>query len=298
MWRPDHKALGSEVSRHFGIAFVGMTRPATGGYPGVEIRPADAHPNEGFTISVELGWRSLKLEFRPGPFAGPLIAEMGAASKDARRAFVRLAEGCASHGGQVTLAINELPFTVTDHSDWPDAWRSLTLGLRRTPAIVNTDDAETNEAEVLSWLIRFTGLALALLPVERLEEAVEPNPDGLPEGASVSVWVNRYERSRINRANCLAIHGTRCKACELDLGEAYGRLGEGFIHVHHIVPVSQIGAGYFVDPLTDLVPLCPNCHAISHRSSPPASVDQLKAMMAARRSNGAGRRSTGQSVPH
>jgi 5-methylcytosine-specific restriction protein A len=57
-------------------------------------------------------------------------------------------------------------------------------------------------------------------------------------------------------------------------------IGEGFVHVHHVTPVSEIGPGYVVNPATDLVPLCPNCHAMAHRSSPPLAVEALKKLLA------------------
>lgn len=251
------------------------------GYPGIDLRPVEAHSNESFLIALDLGWRSLELRFLPGPFAGPLISEMGAVGQDERLTFSRLAAECATRNAVVTLTVNGVNCPIGDVSAWPGEWRTVELALRRSPAIVNTEDEVANDAEVLSWMMRFTGLTLALLPVERLEDAVQSNPEGLPEGASVRVVVNRYERSQINRANCLTLHGSRCKACDLDFGEAYGAVGEGFIHVHHVVPVSQLGPDYIIDPLMDLVPLCPNCHAMAHRADPPIPVGDIRDMLSA-----------------
>ena len=56
----------------------------------------------------------------------------------------------------------------------------------------------------------------------------------------------------------------------------YGHLGEGLIHVHHLRPLAQIGIGYQVDPITDLIPVCPNCHAVIHRKKEPIRVDDIK----------------------
>jgi 5-methylcytosine-specific restriction protein A len=95
----------------------------------------------------------------------------------------------------------------------------------------------------------------------------------------VRVLVNRYERSYANRMNCLAVLGHSCLACGFNFEKTYGDIGEGFIHVHHVTPVSQMIAGYVVDPARDLVPLCPNCHAMVHTSSPPLSVEQLKLIL-------------------
>jgi 5-methylcytosine-specific restriction protein A len=70
--------------------------------------------------------------------------------------------------------------------------------------------------------------------------------------------------------------------CGLDFEERYGKLGKGFIHVHHIVEISKIGKKYKVDPKKDLRPVCPNCHAMLHRNFKVMSIDGLKAILAAR----------------
>lgn len=58
--------------------------------------------------------------------------------------------------------------------------------------------------------------------------------------------------------------------------KVYGEIGRGFIHVHHKVPLSSIGKEYELDPIKDLVPVCPNCHAMLHRKEPPYDVNDLK----------------------
>jgi 5-methylcytosine-specific restriction protein A len=64
--------------------------------------------------------------------------------------------------------------------------------------------------------------------------------------------------------------------CGFDFEARYGEFGKGFIQVHHIVPVSEIGERYVVDPKSDLVPVCPNCHAMIHRRHPPLSIGELR----------------------
>ncbi|RME44545.1 MAG: HNH endonuclease, partial [Chloroflexi bacterium] len=56
----------------------------------------------------------------------------------------------------------------------------------------------------------------------------------------------------------------------------YGELGKGFIHVHHVIPLSEIDSRYEVDPINDLCPVCPNCHAMIHREEPPLTIKQLR----------------------
>ncbi len=96
------------------------------------------------------------------------------------------------------------------------------------------------------------------------------------EGSVKQVQVNRYERDRKAREACIQYHKPVCKVCNFNFFERYGALGEGFIHVHHVIPLSDIGQSYIPDPIKDLVPVCPNCHAMLHKSNPPLSVDELK----------------------
>ena len=89
--------------------------------------------------------------------------------------------------------------------------------------------------------------------------------------------INRYERDPRARKACLDHHGYRCAVCQFSFEERYGPLGRNYIHVHHTLELSKVPPGYRVNPVTDLVPLCPNCHAMIHRGTGPAlTVDELK----------------------
>lgn len=109
--------------------------------------------------------------------------------------------------------------------------------------------------------------------------------DLIKEGSVVKVYVNRYERSSIARNKCLEYYGNCCQICDFDFKSVYGDLGEGFIHVHHIVPLGEINAEYQVDYKKDLIPVCPNCHAMLHRklNGNDISVEQLKAIVKKRK---------------
>ena len=86
----------------------------------------------------------------------------------------------------------------------------------------------------------------------------------LIEGAEYATLANRFERNKRARALCIEAHGAVCAVCGFDFGKAYGREFEGTIDVHHKVPLYEIREGYEVDPVSDLVPLCPNCHRAIH----------------------------------
>jgi len=106
-----------------------------------------------------------------------------------------------------------------------------------------------------------------------------PSPEKYSEGTRVSVTINAYERNPKARAACIAHHGHVCAVCGFDFGRVFGTLGEGFIHVHHVVPIGKIGKKYKIDPIKDLIPVCPNCHAMIHRAEPPLTVKQLRKHM-------------------
>jgi 5-methylcytosine-specific restriction enzyme A len=99
------------------------------------------------------------------------------------------------------------------------------------------------------------------------------------EGAVCKVSVNAYERSPQARQECIDHYGTSCCVCGFNFGQVFGELGEGFIHVHHLCPMAEIAQEYEVDPIQDLRPVCPNCHAMIHRRSPPLSMEELQVLL-------------------
>lgn len=112
------------------------------------------------------------------------------------------------------------------------------------------------------------------------------DPIGLPPGthpetAVARVDVSRYERDAEARRLSLAYHGTLCAACGFSFEAHYGDAGRDYIQVHHLVPVAQLGAGYQLDPIADLVPLCANCHCMAHLGvKEPRSVQELRTLIA------------------
>jgi len=100
------------------------------------------------------------------------------------------------------------------------------------------------------------------------------------EGAARKVIVNGYERNEKARKACIAKHGVRCAACKMTFAKVYGEIGKGFIQVHHIKPLAGIRQEYEIDPIKDLVPVCPNCHAMLQTHDPPLSVAELRVILA------------------
>ena len=107
------------------------------------------------------------------------------------------------------------------------------------------------------------------------------------EGAAATVMVNRYEyeRDRAARSKCIAHYGCTCNACGINLVSVYGAAADGFIYVYHLKPISSVKAEYELDPICDLRPLCPNCHAIAHLRREPYSIEEIESMMVSVRKN-------------
>jgi 5-methylcytosine-specific restriction protein A len=96
------------------------------------------------------------------------------------------------------------------------------------------------------------------------------------EGAKKLVRVNAYERDPKARAACLAHYGRNCVVCSFSFESRYGEIGRDFIHVHHLNPLSLKDGEYALDPIADLRPVCPNCHAMLHRGDELMSIEKLK----------------------
>lgn len=135
-----------------------------------------------------------------------------------------------------------------------------------------------------NWIMRST-VALALEQLGWVENELPTIPEEvdmttpLYEGAVRRIAVNAYERSSVAREKCILHYGCRCKACGLDLGEKYGKIAQGLIHVHHLRQLAGVDAEYEVDPVQDLCPVCPTCHAVIHSRTPALTVEEVAAMI-------------------
>jgi 5-methylcytosine-specific restriction enzyme A len=115
------------------------------------------------------------------------------------------------------------------------------------------------------------------IDADRVEEGKE---EYRTEGAVRKYYGKRYERDPANRKKAIELHGTKCAACGFDFEGHYGSRGKGFIEVHHTQPLSEVGKEKVIDPQSDLVPVCSNCHRMIHRrKNDVLSVEQLQEMI-------------------
>ena len=101
---------------------------------------------------------------------------------------------------------------------------------------------------------------------------------GLEGKATVST-VTRYERDRQLRESALKVKGATCSICSFDFGLTYGKWGEGFAEVHHVVPLSKTKEERITGVIDDLAVVCSNCHSMLHRTRNAITPEELKAKM-------------------
>lgn len=127
---------------------------------------------------------------------------------------------------------------------------------------------EQHLADCRHILLEATALPGELLPDQTLIE-----------GAVLQVLVNSYERDPLARRRCIGHFGPTCVVCGFHFEAVYGPAAYGFIHVHHLRPLSEIGSEYVVDPVADLRPVCPNCHAVIHLGGGCRSIEQVRQLL-------------------
>ena len=105
---------------------------------------------------------------------------------------------------------------------------------------------------------------------DELDQTVREDLDAIEnethiEGGTSLKLVNYFERNPELRLEAIRIHGTTCMACGFNFKSKYGEHGKNFIEVHHINPVSRNLKKQPVNPKTDMVVVCSNCHRMIHR---------------------------------
>lgn len=229
--------------------------------------------NELFSITVRFKNRiRLIIEVVPEKYAAFSIKDMAASTIEKKRMFSEYARQLNIKRAKTEFYINGTICDVLSPDTWPTDWNNYRLRVSRSPICAENEDL--NEAEVASsWAAIVIGMFMSLLEVISLDDSK------YAEGGVKRTEVNRYERNPINRELCLASNGYTCKICGFNFEEHYGEYGRHFIHVHHIIPVSYNETSYYLDPVKDLIPVCPNCHAMLHHKNPPLEPSELADIM-------------------
>lgn len=233
-----------------------------------EIRLLDISSPYGFSLIVGDDYLSWMIRLEMDDSSAPLIRLMGQNSKLHSVLFSSLYAVLSERSSRVELRVNG---KTLEDLDTAEIWESIRFEATRN--YENLEEAFDCLRELL-----LDSLSTILCLVINQEEWTESPEDATPklEGDRQNVVLSRPERNRYNRALCLQYHGFSCFGCGYKMDEIYGPIGSGVIHVHHLVPLADLTGPVKVDPILDLVPLCPNCHNIVHRVSPPLSIEALQ----------------------
>ena len=233
----------------------------------LKIRLAQIPAPHGFTMRIYDDYLSWKIELHLDVFSTPLISAMQDRYSDRKVGLDSYLDLAQIKNNSFKLAINGNANPASLNEDWKD----INFVLAKS---YNTEESEFTTLS--SVLLDFMCILLYLIIEDTEWTSTEVIGD--EEGGSYSEIVKKYERSRYNRAMCLKYYGFTCRGCGELLAEKYGPIGMDVIHVHHIVPVSQMGGSYRLNPIKDLIPLCPNCHTIVHRKIPVLDIESLRSL--------------------
>ena len=145
----------------------------------------------------------------------------------------------------------EAPVAFEDYRDF--------VKICTTGAITKLDTSQENR------LLQLVNAGNPNLQDSKTQTAQKTYEESKDVAERISAEVHRNRKARIE---CIKQKGSTCVVCGFNSQEQYGV--EGIIHAHHLKPLSELEPGETstVDPITDLEPVCPNCHALIHSKGP------------------------------
>ena len=279
-----HVLLSRDLSLSLGVAIdVGEFEVAGGSFVGARFSDL-AYPN-GLTFLISDTPKRLTCDVWLDPYAGSLLQEFCATDDEDRNLFQQSRSQIEASGIASRLVINGAVVNANDPLP-PAPWLSLEFDA----SIEVPRGVPERGDKMQAMFTAVCSLFLCLLELAEDDEVPVEDPDlhematqalGEVEGRAIATKITRYERSRKNRAACIRHFGNSCQACGIDFGQKYGELGQGYIEVHHRLPVSMMQSAYKLDIVKDLIPVCSNCHRMMHRKWPPVSPEELKSIVSA-----------------
>jgi len=195
----------------------------------------------------------LPLDFKPEQPEFSTQTSKSAASTESTDA--RRSQNRASAAGSETHVVHDTPEGVFSVQDVQPTESGQTKEASETPFSVSK--------ETSLQVMRPTSVAYDYL-----------------EGGKKERLSQYFERDPKLRMAALALHGTKCMVCGFDFEATYGVHGAGYAEVHHLRPVSSLQAKTKVNPQTDMVVLCANCHRMIHRNRDGMlSPDELRSLL-------------------
>lgn len=260
------KNVVQEVSSALGTNLVIRNLPGESGYT-YALRVDGLSKPIGYEYRIRQSFLSWTIDVYLDNFTGDLLKTFELSFKSRKDEVIAVYRSIKQNSQRIIFEINEESIEKLEAQPWKTLELQIKYGF-----IPEEDPLRVFKTALLYAL----GLLMPLFTEDAERDLEVVSMDGQVEGLSTRIEANHYERSRINRAICLNFYGFSCRGCGLMMREMYGPLGEGVINVHHLEPVSEMKTPRALDPINDLIPLCPNCHTIVHRERPPISLEELR----------------------
>jgi hypothetical protein len=151
-------------------------------------------------------------------------------------------------------------------------------------ALVARISVPKRKAELLDFLDEFFLLVAQRRQADSLLDDEPMGEGSFPEGRLFERRHLARERSRavirLAKERAKAIRGALdCWVCGFDFARFYGPHGDGYIEVHHTVPVSELDEDSDTR-VEDLALVCANCHRMLHVRRPWLRMSDLEALVA------------------
>ena len=241
----------------------------------------DQNKDPVFGFDLELDWRKISACL----YVDVVHNSKGLAEywrnnlKDNIGSFLVFSEKLAELGCIVWAKIDGKEVKLTEIDVLSQSWGLFSIGF--SSKYTEVVDGLNYHFDVIEPII-ILFWAMILTFTSSINDLVE---DSAVEGNETEYLSKKYERNPLNRQACIAAHGAKCSVCDMDFEKTYGILGNGFIEVHHIQPIATYGGSKKINPKTDLIPVCSNCHSMLHRKDPPVSPEALRTILENRKEN-------------
>lgn len=172
------------------------------------------------------------------------------------------------------LSPSQLALSMPDGRNW---WQNRVQWARRGL----NDAGQLDSTQRGLWDLNAAGKSRA----ERELQASSNSPElEVQEGtAHLKLHIQRERASTLIAIFKAGLGRPKCAACDFDFLDFYGERGRGYIEAHHSIPISS-SEFRGRTKLSDLVPLCANCHRMVHRA-PYVSVEVLRGSLALKTSS-------------
>jgi len=260
------KSIAEIVSKRFRTPVSNKIKSATQ----VEFRLEDLAKNEGFYLNLQKQWKRISCETILEPFSKPFLQGIESASAEAKESFISLFKAF-SRSHHFTLYIDSKEIKIDEFNKLRGTLGSFQI--RQEIKNIDFDDIQTEEVTQICADIIWRSFCLMMV---FLHKQILENDISIKEGTEQNITSRDYERNPIYRDIVISLRGPICSCCDLRFEDKYGAYGRDFIEIHHVVPVSVLKGQNKFDPLTDLLPICSNCHSIIHRREVPYTISEIR----------------------